>query len=95
MRAKQENKRMKQNNTSSQYRIYSVKNHSIMKRQLLKIAVLVAVVASVAYLAGGSIFYWVVGFIVLRIILRVLISFFYTVVAITIFALTLFGILIS
>lgn len=95
MRAKQENKRMKQNNTTSQYHIYSVKNNSIMKRQLFKTAVLVAVVASVAYLAGGSILYWVVGFIAVRIVLRVIISFFYTLIAIAIFALALFGILIS
>lgn len=59
---------MKQNNASSLYRIYSVKDNSIVKSQLLKVAVLVAAVVSVAYLAGSSILYWVVGFIVLRII---------------------------
>jgi hypothetical protein len=66
-----------------------------MKRQLLKIAVLVTVVSSVAYLAGGNILYWIIGFIVARIVLRVIISFFYTIITIAILALALFGILIS
>ena len=66
-----------------------------MKRQLIKIVVLVAVMGSVAYLAGGNILYWIVGFVVARIVLRVIISFFYTIITIAILALALFGILIS
>lgn len=70
MRAKQENIKLEQNNTTSQYRIYSQKAAMVMKTRY-KIAGLAVVAVAGSLLLGGSLWLWLVGLLVGKFVIRV------------------------
>jgi hypothetical protein len=73
MRAKQENIKLEQNNTTSQYRIYSQKAAMVMKTRY-KIAGLAVVAVAGSLLLGGSLWWWFAGVFAGKLIVRLFLT---------------------